>query len=56
MSELSPRTVHFTQPQSSYLREESDRLGITVSELIRRIIDQFRGNKNARRDRNEAAN
>lgn len=56
MNELSPRTVNFTQPQISYLREESDRLGITVSDLIRRIIDQFRGQKNARRDRDEAAN
>ena len=56
MSELSRRTVQFTQPQISYLREEADRLGITVSDLIRRIIDQFRGKKNARRNHDEKAN
>jgi hypothetical protein len=39
----SPRqTVTFTRPQSDFLKLEAERLGITVSDLIRRIIDQHR--------------
>jgi hypothetical protein len=57
MKDTKPRrSVVFTEPQLSFLQTEAARLGITVSDLIRRLVDQFRGNKNARRDRNEAAN
>jgi hypothetical protein len=56
MNETSKQSVNFTRPQLNYLRDEADRLGITVSDLIRRIVDQFRGNKHARRNRDEAAN
>lgn len=32
----------FTDPQIAYLQAEAKRLGISVSDLIRRIIDQHR--------------
>ena len=57
MTDATPRrSVVFTRPQLSFLQSEADRLGITVSDLIRRIIDQFRGQKHARRSSDEAAN
>lgn len=36
------QTVIFTEPQESYLKREAARLGISVSDLVRRIIDQHR--------------
>ena len=39
------QSVTFTKPQATYLREEAVRLGISVSDLIRRIIDQHREGK-----------
>ena len=38
-------TVTFTQPQKEWLELESARLGISVADLIRRIIDQHREGK-----------
>jgi len=39
----NPRlTIVFTLPQMSFLKEESARLGISVAELVRRIIDRHR--------------
>jgi hypothetical protein len=39
----NPRiTVTFTEPQMDFLKRKSERLGITVSELVRRIVDQHR--------------
>jgi hypothetical protein len=39
----TPRmTISLTAPQLAYLREEAARLGITVADLVRRIIDQHR--------------
>ena len=34
--------ITLTEPQLEFLRLEADRLGISVSDLIRRIVDQFR--------------
>ena len=34
-----------TKPQYEYLKVESDKLGITLSDLIRRIIDDYRKEK-----------
>jgi predicted DNA-binding ribbon-helix-helix protein len=36
------QSITLTRPQADYLAEEAKRLGITVSDLIRRIIDQHR--------------
>lgn len=39
----SPRmSISFTAPQLAFLKEEAERLGITVAELVRRIIDEHR--------------
>lgn len=43
-------SVSFTGPQISYLRAESDRLGITTGELVRRIIDVVREDKESEDD------
>ena len=39
------RSVHLTEPQMAFLMQEAERLGISVSELLRRIIDQYREGK-----------
>jgi hypothetical protein len=36
-------SLSFTEPQMAYLKATAKGLGITVGELIRRIIDQHRG-------------
>jgi hypothetical protein len=36
------RSVVLTGPQAAFLQGEATRLGITVADLIRRIIDQHR--------------
>jgi hypothetical protein len=36
------RMVSFTEPQLKFLKAESEKLGISIPELIRRIIDQYR--------------
>jgi hypothetical protein len=36
------RVISFTEPQDDWLIKESDRLGISVAELVRRIIDLYR--------------
>jgi hypothetical protein len=36
------RTIKFTEPQWAWLDSESARLGITVSDLVRRTIDEKR--------------
>jgi hypothetical protein len=33
------------EPQMSWLRREAERIGITIGELLRRIIDQVRDGK-----------
>jgi hypothetical protein len=42
MSTSKRQTITFTGPQFEWLREEAQRLGITVADLIRRLIDQTR--------------
>ncbi|TSC72747.1 MAG: hypothetical protein G01um101438_464 [Parcubacteria group bacterium Gr01-1014_38] len=32
-----------TQQQVAFLQKEAKKLGITVAELVRRIVDQYRG-------------
>lgn len=34
--------VSLTEPQLDWLKKEADQLGISVSELVRRIIDEKR--------------
>lgn len=36
------RVISFTDPQDEWLNKEADRLGISVAELVRRIIDLYR--------------
>ncbi len=36
------RSIRFTAKQYEWLEAEARRLGITVAELVRRIIDQHR--------------
>jgi hypothetical protein len=46
MASRTPRqTVTLTAPQLAFLRKESERLGISVSDLIRRIVDAYREGK-----------
>lgn len=42
MSTTPRMTISFTKPQMAFLKAEADRLGITVADLIRRIVDQYR--------------
>ena len=37
--------LSLTAPQRHWLEQEAERLGLTVGELLRRIIDQVRGGK-----------
>lgn len=39
---MPKRSVVFTAQQFAYLEAEAERLGLSVSELVRRIVDQFR--------------
>jgi len=36
------RNVYFSGPQDEYLAAEAERLGISVTELLRRIVDHHR--------------
>lgn len=36
------RNVYLSEPQDAYLSAEAERLGISVTELLRRIVDQHR--------------
>ena len=36
------RKITMTAPQDVFLRREAERLGITVADLVRRIIDIYR--------------
>jgi hypothetical protein len=42
---MNKQMVSLTEPQRAFLRAEAERLGISVSDLIRRIVDQFREGK-----------
>jgi hypothetical protein len=39
------QSVVFTTPQRAFLEKEAKRLGISVSDLVRRIIDEYREGK-----------
>lgn len=36
------QSITFTVPQEEYLGTEAARLGISISELVRRIVDAYR--------------
>jgi predicted DNA-binding ribbon-helix-helix protein len=42
MSTSHRQSVTLTAPQADLLKREAEKLGITVSDLIRRILDQWR--------------
>lgn len=39
---MQKRMISFTEPQCEYLDAEATRLGISVADLVRRIIDKYR--------------
>lgn len=41
------RNIYFSEPQGEYLIAEAKRLGIAVTELVRRIVDQHREQETA---------
>lgn len=42
---MHKQMISLTHPQIDFLRQEAARLDISVSDLIRRIIDQHRENR-----------
>jgi hypothetical protein len=42
---MHKQMVSLTQPQIAFLKEEAARLGISVSDAIRRIVDRYREDK-----------
>ena len=42
MSTTHKQTITLTQPQVIYLKGEAEKLGISLADLVRRIIDQHR--------------
>lgn len=42
MTRKRQRAVRLEEPLEEFLRQEAEKLGITVSELIRRILAQYR--------------
>ncbi len=36
------RNVYLSEPQDEYLSSEAERLGISITELLRRIVDHYR--------------
>ena len=40
---MQRQIIQFTVPQTEYLKTRSTFLGITLSDLVRRIIDSYRG-------------
>ena len=45
MEHAKRRSITLTAPQLAFLQKEAERLGITVSDLVRRIIDSYREGK-----------
>jgi hypothetical protein len=45
MSTTKRQSVTLSEPQAKFLADEAKKLGISVSDLIRRIIDQYREGK-----------
>jgi hypothetical protein len=44
---MNKRMISLTDPQVQFLQREAERIGISVADLIRRIIDQHRETKQA---------
>jgi hypothetical protein len=42
MSKAPRMSVTFTEPQLAFLKVEADRLGVSIADLIRRIVDRYR--------------
>ena len=42
---MQKRMISLTEPQEASLKAEAERLGISLSDLIRRIVDQWRDGK-----------
>lgn len=38
---MTKQMISFTDPQRKFLIRESKRLGISIAELVRRIIDRY---------------
>jgi hypothetical protein len=47
---MQKRMVSLTEPQVAFLKAEAARLGISVADLIRRIIDQYRNERSGAED------
>lgn len=39
---MQKQMVSFTQPQIAFLKTEAERLGISIADLVRRIVDAYR--------------
>ncbi len=39
---MHKQMISLTKPQVTFLHQEAARLGISLSDLIRRIVDQYR--------------
>ena len=42
MATMHRTMISLTDPQTEFLKKEAERLGISVSDLIRRIVDVYR--------------
>lgn len=42
MGIMKKQMISFTEPQLVFLKREAKRLGISVAELVRRIVDAYR--------------
>jgi hypothetical protein len=42
MSTMHRQMISLTKPQHDFLKTEAERLGISVSDFIRRIVDMYR--------------
>ena len=41
MAQLKPSCIYLTEPQKSFIKKKSDKLGIKSSEFLRRILDEY---------------
>lgn len=46
---MQRQMITLTTPQKAMVREEAHRLGISMADMIRRIIDEWRENRELRR-------
>ena len=45
MTTTHRQSVSLTAPQAAWIAQQAQKLGISVADLIRRIIDQYRESK-----------